>query len=102
MLFGREAKGEVGEEAPDPQLFFFFFCRNFRGNSHFSVTVSILCIKHAPFTYSNQTSISFEMLPKNNSLSLHKKVAFIESVPSLLGFLKEVFSFHSLTMKKAV
>lgn len=100
MLFGREAKGEVGGEAPDPQLFFFFFCRNFRGNSHFSVTISILYIKHAPFTYSNQTSISFEMLPKNNSL--RKKVAFIESVPSLLGFLKEVFCFHPLKMKKAV
>ena len=68
MLFGREAKGEVGEEAPDPQLFFFFFCRNFRGNSHLSVTISILCTKHAPFTYSNQTLVSFEMLPKNNSL----------------------------------
>lgn len=25
MLFGREAKGELDEEAPDPQLFFFSF-----------------------------------------------------------------------------
>lgn len=100
MLFGREAKGEVVRKLLILSFFFFFFCRNFRGNSHFSVTISILCIKHAPFTYSNQTSVSFEMLPKTNSL--RKKVAFIESVPSLLGFLKEVFCFHPLTMKKAV
>lgn len=53
-------------------FFFFFFCRNFRGNSHFSVSISILCIRHAPFTYSNQTSISFEILPKNNSLYIKK------------------------------
>lgn len=80
---------------------FFFFCRNFRGNSHFSVSVSIVCIKHAPFTYSNQTLIPFEVPPKNNFLSI-KKVTFIESVPSLLGFLKEVFCFHPLKIKKAV
>lgn len=72
MLFGREAKGEVGAEAPDPQLFFFFFCRNLSGDSHFSVSTSILRIQHAPFTYSNQTSISFEMPPKNSSLSIKK------------------------------
>lgn len=36
------------------------FCRNFRGNSHFSVFLSILYIKHTPFIYSNQTFISLE------------------------------------------